>query len=406
MTSRWRAAGVLLAAVTATSPLFTPRLTAQAGAPPAAPTNAAPPVPTAAELTAAINTLGAFDFSARMTASRTVRRAPGAMAVPALTAAVKQHKDSYVQYRALVLLAGFGDASTPDVMRASMADRNDRLRAVAYAWFEHHPSPATLPSLIEALPREQSEFVRPSLMRAIAAHAPDARAVAAALPLVTSGEDFFRGEMIAALGDYKVGDAREAIAGVAQLDGPLQDVAVLALGALGDAKSLDVLARLQRVASRERQPAVAAAICLLGTGCDAHHAFLAETLRFAADTSGYQILLRAATRAVGALADRSDQQALNALFDAGKSTDDSVRAPVALAIGQAAVRRPSAIVSVLGARKDQAAAIELLRDGFDMLEEDFEEELFYVELRRAYWAASPNSSARQLLEAIIQKLEF
>ena len=41
-----------------------------------------------------------------------------------------------------------------------------------------------------------------------------------------------------------------------------------------------------------------------------------------------------------------------------------------------------------------------------MLEEDFEEELFYVELRRAYWAASPNSAARQLLEAIIQKLEF
>ena len=52
------------------------------------------------------------------------------------------------------------------------------------------------------------------------------------------------------------------------------------------------------------------------------------------------------------------------------------------------------------------AAIELLRDAFDMLSEDFEEERFYVEVRRAYWAARRRIGAPQVTEALIQKLEF
>ena len=70
------------------------------------------------DLAAAINSLGAFDFPARTAASRTVRRAAAAQAVPALAAAAKSNADSYVQYRALVLLAGFDDPSTPQVMQS------------------------------------------------------------------------------------------------------------------------------------------------------------------------------------------------------------------------------------------------------------------------------------------------
>ena len=41
-----------------------------------------------------------------------------------------------------------------------------------------------------------------------------------------------------------------------------------------------------------------------------------------------------------------------------------------------------------------------------MLEEDFEEERFFVTVRRAYWAAAAGSPARKIAETLIQRLEF
>jgi hypothetical protein len=41
-----------------------------------------------------------------------------------------------------------------------------------------------------------------------------------------------------------------------------------------------------------------------------------------------------------------------------------------------------------------------------MLEEDLEEEQFFVTVRRAYWAAAAASPARKVAGALIQKLEF
>ncbi|MBP8273437.1 MAG: hypothetical protein KAY59_03355, partial [Acidobacteria bacterium] len=128
--------------------------------------------------------------------------------------------------------------------------------------------------------------------------------------------------------------------------------------------------------------------------------------KYAADNAGFQLLLRSTARALGALAGRGDPVALKTLIDAGILAGDASRAPVALALGAAAARNPAAILRALDGRTDQAAAIELLRDAFDMLEEDFEEELFYVDIRRAYWAAAEGSAARRLAEAVILKLEF
>ena len=51
------------------------------------------------------------------------------------------HADGYVRFRALVLLSGFNDPRARDVMSTSLDDPNDRLRAVAYAYFEHNPEP-------------------------------------------------------------------------------------------------------------------------------------------------------------------------------------------------------------------------------------------------------------------------
>ena len=90
-----------------------------------------------------------------------VRRTPAAQAVPALLQAVAEHADGYVRYRALVLLTGFNDPRTKDAMRESLASPNDRLRTVAYSFFEHNPDPAMVPELI-ARAREGTGRVRPA----------------------------------------------------------------------------------------------------------------------------------------------------------------------------------------------------------------------------------------------------
>ena len=111
--------------------------------------------------------------------------------MPALAAAARSEADEYVRYRALTLLSGFNGPVPGEVMKELRGDRNDRLRLVAYAWFEHHPDPALVPLLIEAMQKEQSEFVRPALTRALAAHAKDPRRGTCWPPLVLRGADFF-----------------------------------------------------------------------------------------------------------------------------------------------------------------------------------------------------------------------
>src|ERR1700720_338745 len=115
-----------------------------------------------AQLKAAIDKLGDLDYDTRTAASRTVRRVPGAQAVPALLQAVAEHADGYVRYRALVLLTGFNDPRARDAMRESLNSPNDRLRVVAYSFLEHNPDRALVPALLTALDKEQAEFVRPA----------------------------------------------------------------------------------------------------------------------------------------------------------------------------------------------------------------------------------------------------
>src|SRR5262249_57551577 len=99
----------------------------------------APQVVPPGQLQAAIGRLGDLDYKTRTAASRTIRRAPGSQAVPALLQAVSEHADGYVRYRALVLLTGFNDPRTKDAMRESLSSPNDRLRAVPYSVYEHNP---------------------------------------------------------------------------------------------------------------------------------------------------------------------------------------------------------------------------------------------------------------------------
>jgi HEAT repeat protein len=358
-----------------------------------------------ADVDAAVNQLGSLEYEVRSRASRTIRRAPAAVAVPALTDAATSHKDGYARFRALVLLTGFNDPRTDALMLQLLADPNDRVRAVAYGWFEHRPNSEAALKMLPALKEEASEFVRPALTRTLAAHdAPDVRPAMTAL--VTRGQDFFRSIVIEALGEYKARYAAAAIADVARLDGPLQDDAALALGKIGDRQYLTTLAEIQRTAPRERQPAIAAAICLLGTNCAAHEQYLADALRFGIAHPEYQPLLRAAANGLAALAVAGRTTALETLVDAGLPSKDPARAAIALALGTVSMRNTSLLLEWMANRRDHDAIAVLLQEAFDMLEEDLEEERFYVTVRRRYWEAAEGSGVRVAAETLIRKLEF
>ena len=374
-------------------------------------TTDAPPVEkretvSASQVKAAIEKLGSLEFPVRTEAARTVRRAGAGVAAPLLTDAVRSHKDEYIRFRALVLLSGFNAPKTAEVMTSVLDDKNDRLRAVAYAFFGHNADPFALPRLTEALAREESEFVRPALTRAILAHGTDPRARDVVVGLLKKGQDFYRSAVIEAAGDYKLTFAFAPLTEIAKLEGPLQDDAAVALGKIGDKRALETFATLQRTAPKNVQPAVAAGICLLGVNCSSHRGYLVDSLKFGIDQIGYQELVRNAAAGLAALGSKGDEDAVAALIDYGGPSRDPARAAIALALGTVALRNTALLLNVLDKRPDQAPALELLREAFDMLEEDFEEERFFAFVRRTYWQSPAGTPTRKTAEGLIRKLEF
>ena len=373
---------------------------------PAAAQERGPTATSAEDLRAAIDRLADVDYSVRSKAARAVRRAPAAQAVPALLQAAREHKDGYIRFKSLVLLTGFNDPRTAEQMIEMLASPNDRLREVAYGYFERHPDRALTPRLLAALPKEQGEFVRPSLVRALAAVGDDPKVREALLVDVNRGVDHFRSTVIEALGDFHHSYAVPKLTEVVKLEGPLQDDAVMALGKIGEKQSLATLAGLQRTGSRELQPTVAAGICLLGVNCSSHVGYLQKVLAFADDNPGYQDLVRSAATGLAAVAIKGNAEALEILFAEGIPSRDPIRAPLALATAMVALRNTPLMLTTLQKEKDQTGAISLLAEGFDMLEEDLEEEQFFVTVRRGYWAAADASEMRRLSELLITKLDF
>jgi|KBSSwiStaDraftv2_1062776.scaffolds.fasta_scaffold09272_6 HEAT repeat protein len=405
------AVAALLAAAVATTRVDAQGSLAAAAA--AAAQERGPQPLTADAIQAAINALGTVDasatnaaFTARMNAARALRRAPADAVVPALIKAVQSNENQYVRFRALVLLTAFNDARTPSVVREIMGNPNDRLRAVAYMYYEHHPAGEVLPTLLQALGREDSEFVRPALIRALAAQGSDPRVRETLLMEVGRGQDYFRSAVIEALGDYRLTYAVEPLIAIGKQGGPLQVDAVVALGKLKDQRAMDLFAALQRSAPRDSQPTVAAAICMLGINCDAHVTYLVDTLRFAEKNPGFQELLRNTVTGLAAVANTGNATALNALFEVGMPSSDPARARIALGVGTVAIRNTPAMLSFLETATNRDGAIELIAEGFDMLEEDYEEESFFAAVRRGYWRAAEESATRKVGQALIEKLEF
>jgi len=368
-----------------------------------------PPAPQSVsreQLQKAIDKLGDLDYPTRTAAARTVRRTPAAQAVPALLQAVSEHTDGYVRYRALVLLTGFNDPRTVDAMREALRSPNDRLRATAYSFLEHHPDATMVPALVEALDTEVGEFVRPALVRALAALGSDVRAQRVLVREVGRGQNFFRSAVIEALGDYKAQYAYEPIVAVAKLDGPLQIDAAIALGKIGDKRAVEILSGLQQSAPKTSQPYIAAAICLLGINCGSHENYLIETLKFSDKNIGFQELLRGAASGLGALAVAGHSEAYEALVEIGIPSRDPARAPIALALGTVALRNTTMVLTALEKDPEPAPAISLVGEGFDMLEEDLDKERFFALVRRTYWQSAAGSPARRLMQTLIGKLDF
>jgi HEAT repeat protein len=341
-----------------------------------------------------------------MSAGRTIRRAPSAQVVPALLQAFNEHADGYVRFRALILLTGYSDPRIDDTMQSALDSPNDRIREVAYAYYELNPKPSLAPRMLAALDKEEGEFVRPALVRALAALPRDPKITDALIRDAGRGMDFFRSTVIEALGDYKVAPAIPKLTEIARLEGPLQDDAATALGKIGDKAALGTIAALQQSAPKEAQPAVAAAICLLGTNCSSHIDYLDKTLHYADTYPGYQDFVRGAAAGLGEIARQGNDEALRILFDVGIPSQDPVRAPVTLAIGLVALRNTPQLLKTLQMRPDQDAAIGLVAEAFDMLEEDLEEERFFVTIRKEYWAAPDGSPLRKLCEQLINRLDF
>ena len=363
-----------------------------------APAQDAPP----AALTRQIDALSAFDFATRMNAARMIRRTAATEAVPALARAVRLHADQFVRYRALVLLSAFNDPGTGAIMRGLLADRNDRVREVAYRWFEGHPEPALHDTLLAALNAEQAEFVRPALVRALAAHADTPAVQRALIAEAGRGLDFFRSAVVGALGEQRAIYAVNAIIPIVSLDGPLQDDAILALGRIGDRAAVPALASLTKIPP-EAAPSLQAAQCLLGDKCEERIAWLAETAR----TETRLVVSKAAVAILGVLAAAGQSPAIDALFDLERTTA-RLRGDVAVALSTMALRQPRETIAWLGKTPAdrRARAIELVHEGFDSLEEDFAEEQFYAAARAAYWAAPEGSDQRTLTATLIEKLEF
>ena len=346
----------------------------------------------------AIDNLGSFDYPTRREAARVLRHADPTKATPALTAAAYNHTDQYVRYRALVLLTGKGEITALRPTRELIGDKNDRVRSVSYEWFEYNPTRSIIQTLLDAVPKEPSPFVRPSLLRALAAQPDDPRVRELLTQFVIQGEDVFRGATIVALGDYRRTYATKSIIEVAKLDGPLQADSIAALGRMKDSSAASALTEIRRHASADIIPLIVADECLLGFDCAAREKFLVGAL-------GEN--KKNAARALGLLALDGRQSALVAIVDAGIAARGDARETAAIEMGVVALRAPQLIVAALATRANYAPALDLLVEAFDLLSsEDFLIERFGVNMRHPYFPVPPGSPQRKILDEIIQKLGF
>jgi hypothetical protein len=349
-----------------------------------------------------IASLSSLDFPVRMQAARLIRRTAETEAVPALREAARRDANEFVRYRALVLLTAFNDRGTRDLMRELMRDRNDRVREVAYKWLERNPDPQLAGTLVASLQTEESEFVRPALVGALAALGTDPTVQRAMIAEIPRGLDFFRSAVIEALGRHRAVYAVDGIAATSKLEGPLQDDALLALGRIGGTRATAAIGEFTG-GTPESAQMIRGVQCLLGNFCAEQ---ITALVAAASSDEGRPSTIRGALDALEAVAQNRNEAALSALLQLARN--NALRENVAVAFASVALRQPDWTVERIGAADNatRESAISMLKDGFDSLEEDFAEEQFFASVRAGYWRAADGSAGRSLASTLIQRLEF
>ena len=179
---------------------------------------------------------------------------------------------------------------------------------------------------------------------------------------------------------------------------------MLALGKIGDKRSLETLAGLQRTAPRESQPASPRPSACSASTARRTSATSSSRCGSRSTNLGFQELLRASASGLPRWRSPDASDAAAALIEPGVPTRDPARAPIALALGTVALRNTPLMLKVLeSATRSRSRRSSCSREAFDMLEEDFEEERFFVTVaRRAYWAGAGRARPRaQACRALI-----
>lgn len=391
-TGRW-------AAVVAICGVFAGSATAQTPVPSSQPAVETTP---ASPLAAQVAKLGDFDYDTRTAAAQAVRRAPASEAGPALVAAITTSLDSYVRFKAFVLLTGLLDPRLEDFARAALTDKNDRLRQAAFDWLERHPVPALAPRLIQLVETEQSEFVRPSLLRALAALDADPTVRTALTREVSRGLDIFRGAVIEALGLRRAAYAREAIATVAASEGPLRDVAAMALARIGGPEAEAALAPV-----KDKNPGVELVLRVSQSIAAGRTGEGREAVQRTWPSAAALRIADQSAQLLALLAERGDDRATALLVEAGVAGARDLRDHAAVALGIFALRAPEVLLAWMAAHPEQqGGTLALVKDGFELLEEDVAEEAFYASVRASYWKAADGSPVRASAAALIDGLDF
>jgi hypothetical protein len=147
-----------------------------------------------------------------------------------------------------------------------------------------------------------------------------------------------------------------------------------------------------------------AAQCLVAADtCSARIAALKAT---AAGEFVRASVAQAAVGGLGNIAEAGDGDATSAIVQL--SMTPALHDATAFVLGAVALREPDRMLAWLAGvpRPVYTQAVDLLKDGFDSLEEDYGKEQFFAAARAAYWKAPESSTARTSAASIIERLEF
>ena len=130
-------------------------------------------------------------------------------------------------------------------------------------------------------------------------------------------------------------------------------------------------------------------------------------LRAALTASGDESRARRSASALVVLGETGDAVAIEALVQAAAEAPSAVREEIAIGLATIGLRQPPRLLAWLAAHPpDRDAAVAILLEGFDMLDEDLAEEEFFAAARAEYWRASEGSGMRAVAAALIDRLEF